>query len=100
MTLSMLSQYYDWQLIRELPLAELGGLLSYCKEKELQKIKLPIWFAQIAISKLTGEEPVTYEEMFNTVKKTQVKKKSGEDILAEFEGIIEEDMRKRGHQLC
>ena len=92
----MLSTYYDWQLIRELPLAELGGLLGYCKEKEAQKIKLPLWFAQIAISKLKGEEPISYTDMFETGNKPQVKKKSGEEILAEFEGIIEEDMRKRG----
>lgn len=96
MTLSMLSQYYDWQLIRELPLAELGGLLSYCKEKEVQKIKLPIWFAQIAISKLTGEEPIGYEEMFNADTKPQDKKKSADEILAEFKDIVDEDIRKRG----
>ena len=103
----MLSQYYDWQLIRELPMAELGGLLSYCVEKEAQKVKFPLWLFKIAVSKLTGEEPIGYEEMFNTENKPQTKpqtkkqtkKQSGEEILAEFKDIIEADALKRGLQL-
>jgi len=80
-------------------MAELGGLLSYCVEKEAQKVKFPLWLFKIAVSKLTGEEPIGYEEMFETENKPQVKKKSGEEILAEFKDIVEADTLKRGLQL-
>lgn len=80
-------------------MAELGGLLSYCAEKEAQKVKFPLWLFKIAVSKLTGEEPIGYEEMFETENKPQTKKKSGEEILAEFKDIVEADALKRGLQL-
>ena len=80
-------------------MAELGGLLVYCKEKEEQKIKLPIWFAQIVISKLTGEEPIRYADMFSAKQTSQVKEQSAEEILAEFKAIVDEDIRKRGPKL-
>ncbi len=82
------------QLVGDLPLSSLGGLLSYAEEQELQ----PLWIANFFISKITNKEPVSYGDFMNAVfndKTPQTKKKSSPaDIEAEFDVIVNDDRAK------
>lgn len=83
------------QLIGDLPLSALGGLLSYAEEQEL----MPLWIANFAISKLTQKENVSFEDFISRVfehEKSAPKapKSSPEDIEAEFMEIANRERKK------
>ena len=106
--LTLLHKYYDWQLIESLPLAALGGLLSFAteEEKRLEKAEqekrlFPLWLANYALAKLQGSEAMDYETFINQTfsevpPPAPKKEKSADDITAEFAPIIEADRRKGG----
>lgn len=83
------------QLIGDLPLSELGGLLSYAEEQEL----MPLWIANFAVSKLAQKENVSFEDFIAKVferekTSTQAAKSSPEDIEAEFMEIANRERKK------
>lgn len=87
------------QLIGDLPLSALGGLLSYAEEQELK----PLWIANFAVCKLTKKECISYEDFINGVfgnEEAQPKKEkaSAEEIDAELSRIadIERERTKKG----
>jgi len=83
------------QLIGDLPLSALGGLLSYAEEQELK----PLWIANFAICRLTKKECISYEDFINGVfgnEKSQIKKEkaSAEEIDAELSKIADIDRER------
>lgn len=93
--MSLLSKYYDMQLIGDLPLSALGGLLSYAEEQEL----LPLWIANFAVSKVSNKSSISFEdfisEVFGRGKSTpQASKSSPEDIEAELMEIANRERKK------
>lgn len=87
------------QLIGDLPLSALGGLLSYAEEQELK----PLWIANFAVCKLTKKECISYEDFINGVfgnkeAQPQKEKASAEEIDAELSRIadIERERTKKG----
>lgn len=83
------------QLIGDLPLSALGGLLSYAEEQEL----MPLWIANFAISKLTQKENISFEDFISRVfergkSAPQAPKSSPEDIEAEFMEIANRERKK------
>ncbi len=92
----MLSKHYDWQLIKEMPLADLDGLLFYAQKQETQKALTPLWLVHFAIAKLTRTEYISPEEFFGEAQRTKITtQRSSEEIINEFAPIIAAD-RKRG----
>ncbi|MDR2531458.1 MAG: hypothetical protein LBC82_01265 [Oscillospiraceae bacterium] len=82
------------QVIGELPLSALGGLLSYAYEKELEKTTYPLWLAHYLFSQLSGTEHVGYAEMLGKIKSVTdtaatPSNRTAEDILKDFAPIIE-----------
>lgn len=93
-----MTRYYDWQVVRELPLGELGGLLSYAGEKEIEKEIYPLWLVHFLISQLSGGKPTPYEELLSSVKFTvdATQKRSADEIIKDFAPIIEAYRQKGG----
>ena len=79
----MIHKYYDWQLIRELPLRDLGELLFFAQSEERVRQLFPLRILEGIAQELTGE---TGDSVTQT---TKSKNKKGEDILAEFLPIVE-----------
>lgn len=79
----MLHRYYDWQLIRELPLRDLGELLFFAKGEERERQLFPLRILEGIAQELTGETG------YSVPQTTKTKNKKGEDILAEFLPIVE-----------
>lgn len=83
------------QLIGDLPLSALGGLLSYAEEQEL----MPLWIANFTISKLTQKENISFENFLSRVferekSASQASKSTPEDIEAEFMEIANIERKK------
>lgn len=92
-----------------MPLSALDELLSFALKEEERierndtiKELLPLWIAGHAISRLKNEDFISFEDFIQQTipgeasPKTEPKRKrTAEEIMAEFEGIIEAD-RKRG----
>ena len=79
----MIHKYYDWQLIRELPLRDLGELLFFAQNEERERQLLPLRILEGIARELTGETEDSAPQI------TRSKNKKGEDILAEFLPIVE-----------
>lgn len=106
----LLHKYYDWQLIESLPLTALGELLSFAQKEEkriereaLEKRLFPLWLANYALGKLHGAEVMDYEEFISQTLKPETapikptkKRKTADEIIAEFMPIVEADRRKGG----
>ena len=78
------------QLVGDLQLSALGGLLSYAEEQEIK----PLWIANFVISKITKKESISYDDFIKGVFETEnepckSKNTSPADIEAEFLGIAE-----------
>ena len=83
------------QLIGDLPLSALGGLLSYAEEQELK----PLWIANFAICRLTKKECISYEDFISSVFGDQEsppkkEKASAEEIDAELSRIADIDRER------
>lgn len=82
------------QLVGDLPLTALGGLLSYAEEQEIK----PLWIANFAISKLAKKENISYDDFIRGVFGEEMPQKekntSPSDIEAEFLGIAEIERKK------
>lgn len=83
------------QLIGDLPLSALGGLLSYAEEQELK----PLWIANFAVCKLTKKECISYEDFISGVfgyqeTPTKNEKASAEKIDAELSRIADIDRER------
>lgn len=108
-------KYYDWQLVRTLPLEALDGLLSYAEKEEkrrekdeLSKQLLPLWLVRFAPQIIKGEKPpIGFEEFVNmtatdasTLKAAPQKEdeplRTAAEIEAEFMPYIEADRRRGG----
>ena len=76
----MIHKYYDWQLIRELPLRDFGELLFFAQSEERERQLLPLRILEGIAQELTGD---------SVTQTTKSKNKKGEDILAEFLPIVE-----------
>lgn len=88
------------QLVGELPLTALGGLLSYAEEQEIETSTRPLWLIHFALSKLRGEENMPYDEFLDIVlgrkePEPEREKQKPEDIVARFAPIIEADKKRR-----
>ena len=94
-----MSTHYEWQLIRELPLSELDGLLRYAGKKELQAQILPLWLVHFLVSRLTETEPMSYEELLGSVEGKDVDKneaKTDEEIINTFDRFVQADKEAKG----
>lgn len=88
------------QLVGDLPLSALGGLLSYAEEQDIK----PLWIANFVISKISKKEPVSYGDFINAVfnnEETPKKKEkaSPADIEAEFMGIADIERAKHKKEM-
>lgn len=88
------------QLVGELPLTALGGLLSYAEEQEAETSTRPLWIAHYMLSKIKGEENMPYDKFLDIVLgrekiDTNNKKSTPEEIDARFTSIIEADRIRR-----
>ena len=88
------------QLVGELPLEALGGLLSYAEEQEAETSTRPLWIIHYALSKLSGKENMPYDEFLRLVLEPEEaeynkKKSTPEEIMAKFAPIIEADRKRR-----
>jgi len=86
------------QLVGELPLEALDGLLSYAEEQEAVNSTRGIWLAQYIAAKMCGIEPVSAEAFFGEVlggKEQSGSVRSPEEIEAEFDSVIAADKAKR-----
>ena len=79
----MIHKYYDWQLIRELPLRDFGELLFFAPNEERERQLCTLRILEGIAQELTGE---TGDALTQT---TKSKNKKGDDILAEFLPIVE-----------
>ena len=89
----------------------LGGLLSFCykeeanrRKEELEKRLFPLWLANYAVAKLSGNEVMDYEEFINSAfdtpqKPAEIKntKRTAEDIMAELMPLVEADKQRGGN---
>jgi hypothetical protein len=94
-----LSIHYEWQLIKELPLSELGELLIYAGKKELQQQIFPLWLVHFLVSKLTNQEAMPYDELLKSVEGPAGGKKdekTDEEILQEYKRFVQADKEARG----
>lgn len=80
-----------------MPLSQLGELLSFAQEREIEKETIPLWIAHFAIQKIRGEEALTYDEFMNATKAepSSSNAKSPENIIAEFDAIVAADRAKK-----
>ena len=93
--MTLLHKYYDWQLIENLPLSALDGLLSFAQKKEIESRTFPLWLANFAVCKMKGTESISFDNFLAAIEQSVDGKpekesgRSGEEILAEFTHIIE-----------
>ncbi|MGM9681546.1 MAG: hypothetical protein ACI3XR_08580 [Eubacteriales bacterium] len=77
-----------------MPLSELDELLSYAEAREAEKALLPLWTAHFITAKITGNDPMSYEELLSKSTERepgdQIRKveRSPEEIKNSFSGII------------
>ncbi len=92
-------------------MAALGGLLSYAYKEEaaaqkleLEKRLFPLWLVNYAISRIKpGLEVMEYDEFIklvlsdsDTPQPETKKKRTAEDIMAEFMPLVEADKKRGG----
>ena len=71
------------QLVGDLPLTALGGLLSYAEEQEIK----PLWIANFAISKLAKKENISYDDFIRGVFGEEMPQKEGAAHPTEASGL-------------
>lgn len=97
----MLHKYYDWQLVKKLPLILFDELLSAARAREdkdekekIDKLLLTMWLARFAVDCITGaEEPITYSDFMDQVNqddtKTKISSRTADEIMSEIIPIID-----------
>ena len=80
-----------------MPLANLGELLLFAIKKETRKVTLPLWLAHYAVSKMTNQQVMPYEQFIGEVEQPEADNgRSKEAILTDFEQIVQADREQRG----
>ena len=90
----LLNKYYDWNLIKELPVFFLKELLEEAAVKELEKNALPLW----AITKIANEinrvETMEFGDYLSQLKGTFItsnkKERDPKEIENDFLKIVEQ----------
>lgn len=86
------------QLIGEMPLSALSGLLAYARERETEEAIRPLWMAHYTIAKLSGGEAMPYDELLRAVmpegEEDTRTKPTADEIESRFKNVVEADRRR------
>ena len=71
-------------------------MLSYAEEREVEEATRPLWIAHYAIQKMSGAEPLPYEEFILSILKNETldlppaaSKRTPEEIVRDFLSHVE-----------
>ena len=93
----LLNKYYDWNLIKELPVFFLKELLEEAAKKELEKNALPLWIVSKVVNEINKVETMPFENYLSELKGTVIpsdkKERNPEEIEKDFLKIVELDKK-------
>lgn len=78
-------------------------MLSYAEEREVEEATRPLWIAHYTIQKMSGAEPLPYDEFILSILKGETPgatpatapKRAASEIEAELLSVVEADRLKR-----
>lgn len=93
----LLNKYYDWNLIKELPVFFLKELLEEAANRELEKNALPLWAINKIANEINRVETIDFNDYLNQLKGMIIpsikKERTPEEIENDFLKIVQQDKK-------